>query len=84
MATYTITINEKTAEGKKFVDFMKALSFVSVAKPSKKAIEKKEKDPTEMTKAEFYAKLERSRAQFERGEYIEVKPENFKKFLGLE
>lgn len=30
MTTITITVNEKTAKGKKFVDFIKTLDFVKV------------------------------------------------------
>ena len=71
MDTFEIKINEKSAKGKYILNFLKENKV-------------KVKDPTKMTKKEYYAKLERSRAQYDRGESFELKPENIKKFLGLE
>ena len=39
-----------------------------------KKLVKKKKDPTEMTKEEFYAKLEKSEKQFEEGNYTTLLP----------
>ncbi len=44
----------------------------------------KAKSSHKMTKEEYFAMLDESRAQWERGEFTRVKPEDFKKFLGLE
>ncbi|MCL2039567.1 MAG: hypothetical protein FWG85_03960 [Bacteroidetes bacterium] len=42
----------------------------------------KVKDPTKMTKKEFYAKLEEATAQYDRGEYTRLKSaEDIDKFL---
>ena len=73
MTTYEVTFNEKTAFGKNLLAFLVA---------NKKYV--KVKDPTEMTREEFDAMLEESRAQYARGEYFELKPEDQKKILGLE
>ena len=35
MATYTIAVDEKKVEGKKFLDFIKTLPFVSFTEPNK-------------------------------------------------
>jgi uncharacterized short protein YbdD (DUF466 family) len=79
MATYTININERTTEGKNILEFLqKSSKYVQFKK------KEKVKDPTEMTKEEFYAQIERAYAQYERGEYTEVKPEDISKYLGLE
>ena len=40
--------------------------------------------PTKMTEKEFYAMIDESLAQYERGEYEELKYEDIDKFLGLE
>jgi len=42
------------------------------------------KDPTKMTKKEFYAKINRSLAQAARGEVKRLKHEDISRFLGLE
>ena len=39
-----------------------------------KKLVKKKKDPTEMTKEEFFAKLEQSEKQFEEGNYTTLLP----------
>jgi hypothetical protein len=79
MATYTITIDERTLDGK---------NILALLKKSKDCIkfEQKEKlkDPTKMTKSEFEKKIRESLEQARRGELIEVKKEDFSKFLGLE
>ena len=47
-----------------------------------RSITSKKTDPTEMTKAEFFAKLERSRQQAERGEVYSPRPdETFDQFF---
>jgi len=71
MDTFEIKINEKSAKGKYILNFLKENKV-------------KVKDPTKMTKKEYYKMLDESKAQAERGEVFELKPENFKKFLGLE
>jgi hypothetical protein len=68
MTTYEITINEKTKIGKDILAFLEQ---------NKKHI--KLKDPTEMTKEEFYAKIQRAEEQHLRGEGTVVK--DFRKFL---
>jgi hypothetical protein len=73
MTTYEITFNEKTKVGKDVLAFLEQ---------NKKYV--KLKDPTEMTKEEFYAKIQRGREQFERGECTRVAKKDLKKFLGLE
>jgi hypothetical protein len=68
MRTYEITFNEKTKVGKDVLAFLEQ---------NKKYV--KLKDPTEMTKEEFHAKIKRAEEQYERGEYTEV--EDVRKFL---
>jgi len=41
----------------------------------------KPKDPTKMTKEEYFTMLDESRAQYDRGEYIRVAPGDNKRFL---
>jgi hypothetical protein len=73
MTTYEITFNEKTKIGKNFLVFLQEnKKFFKLKKTSK------------MTQEEFYAKIDKSIEQDRRGESFEVKPEDFKKFLGLE
>jgi len=58
---------------------LKAPKNILIVKPVAKP-----KDPTKMTKEEFFAMVDRAKAQCDRGEYTEVKREDLKKFLGLE
>ena len=58
MTTYEITFNEKTDAGKNILAFLdENKKYVKVNNPAK------------MTEEEFYAKIDRSLAQYERGEY---------------
>ena len=73
MTTYEITFNERSAFGKNFLAFLEQ---------NKKYV--KVNDPTEMTKEEFYAKLEKARAQYEHGECKRISREDIRKLMGLE
>ena len=73
MTTYEITFNERSKIGKSFLGFIQE---------NKKYF--KIKDPTEMTREEFFAKLDKAKKQCERGECTRVAKEELKKFLGLE
>jgi hypothetical protein len=84
MTTLTIEINDKDIAGKHFLGLIKTLPFVSIKENKKAAKKEKVKDPTKMTKEEFYAKLERAEAQAARGEVTRVKAEDISKYLGLE
>ena len=48
--------------------------MTKLLKYAKKLVAKKE-DPTLMTKEEFFAKIERAEAQYARGEYSEMLPD---------
>jgi hypothetical protein len=58
MTTKEITFNERTKTGKNFLMFLQE---------NKKHF--KVKDPIKMTEEEFEAKIQRSKEQYERGEY---------------
>ena len=73
MATYEITLNNKTKKGKEVFLFLQQHN-----------VPIKPKDPTKMTEEEFYAKIQRAEEQYERGEVFELNPEDQRKFLGLE
>jgi uncharacterized protein with ATP-grasp and redox domains len=73
METLEITFNKNSVAGKNLLVFLEQ---------NKKYI--KVKDPYKMTKEEFEEKCNEAREQFERGECKTLKPENIKKFLGLE
>ena len=73
MTTYEITFNEKTNVGKSLIAFLEQ---------NKKYI--KLKDPTEMTKEEFEAKLKRSEEQYKRGEYVIYDDDFRKNVMGLD
>ena len=64
MRTYEITFNERSKVGKYLLAFLEE---------NKKYI--KLNDPTEMTKEEFYAMIDESLAQYERGEYTRMLPD---------
>lgn len=79
MATYTITIDERTAEGKNVLVFLqKSKKCVTFKKNEKLS------DPTEMTKKEFYAQINQSLEQARKGQVTRLKHEDISKFLGLE
>ena len=71
MSLYEIKVNEQTTKGKYILQFLKENNV-------------KVKDPTKMTKKEFYAKIDKARKQAEQGEVFELKYEDISKFLGLE
>ena len=73
MTTYEVTFNERTAIGKNLLAFFEE---------NKKYV--KVKDPTKMTKEEFYAKIERSAEQARQGRVRRIKYEDIDKFLGIE
>jgi hypothetical protein len=73
MRTYEITFNERSKVGKYLLAFLEE---------NKKYV--KLNDPTEMTEAEFDAKLQRAREQYARGEYTVFNSEDFKKKYGLD
>ena len=73
METLEITFNEKTIAGKNLLAFLEQ---------NKKYV--KVKDPTKMTKKEFYAMIDEAIIEAEQGKVTRVKSEDFKKFLGLE
>ena len=83
MATYTITIDERTLDGKNILALLKKSK--DCIKFEKKEIEKKEKlkDPKEIAKKYYGERLAESIAQAERGEVTRVNPEDIDKFLGL-
>ena len=70
MTTYEITFNEKTKTGKNFLAFLEE---------NKKYL--KVNNPAKMTKEEFEAMIDESLAQYERGEYKELKYEDIDKFI---
>ena len=76
MTTYEITFNEKTAAGKNILAFLeKNKKYVKVNAPKVSA-------STKMTKKEFYAMIDEALAQYERGEYTELGPDDdISKFL---
>ena len=73
MVTYEITFNEKSVVGKYLLYFLKQ---------NKKSV--KVKDNSLMSKDEYFAMIDEGIAQYERGECFELKPEDQRKFLGLE
>ena len=73
MTTYQITFNERNKAGK---------YLLALLEENKKCF--KVNEPTKMTEKEFDAKLQRAREQYARGECKELKPEDQRKFLGLE
>ena len=82
MITYQITFNEKTEFGKNLIELFQNNKRQIKVKEEK--VTKTKKDPTLLTEEDFYAMIDESLAQYERGEYFELKPEDQKKFLGLE
>ena len=86
MTTYQITFNEKTTFGKNLIAFfLQNKKFVKVIEEQKKLqIKKQKKDPTLLTKEEFYAQIDEALAQCERGEY-HIYDEKFRKeVMGIE
>ena len=73
MTTYEITLNNKTKKDKEIFLFLQQHS-----------VPVKLKENAKMTKEEFDAMIKESREQYARGEYFELKPEDQKRFLGLE
>ena len=67
MATYTITLNERTTSGKALMACLKSLGvLIEKITPKKTSM----KDPTLLSKEEFFATIERAERQIERGEGI--------------
>ena len=73
MATYEIKLNQNTKIGKEIFLFLQQHN-----------VQMKLKDPTKMTKEEFYAKIKRAKEQYERGEGHRLEYNDISKFLGLE
>lgn len=67
MATYTITLNERSNSGKALMTYLQSLG-VLIEKVAPKKISRK--DPTLLSKEEFFANIERAERQIERGEGI--------------
>ncbi|MBR7085918.1 MAG: hypothetical protein IKI47_00020 [Prevotella sp.] len=67
MATYTITLNERTNSGKALMTYLRSLGVLIEKATPKKA---SRKDPTLLSKEEFFANIERAERQIERGEGI--------------
>ena len=67
MATYTITLNERSNSGKALMTYLRSLG-VLIEKVAPKKISRK--DPTLLSKEEFFANIERAERQIERGEGI--------------
>jgi len=55
---------------------LKAPKNILIVKPVAKP-----KDPTKMTKEEYFAMLDESRAQYDRGEYKTLKYEDIRSFI---
>ena len=89
MTTYQITFNEKTDFGKNFLVFLEQNKKQvkvknTIPKQQNKTKEKEKKDPTLMSKEEFYAEVEEARQQIKRGEY-RIYDQNFRKeVMGLD
>ena len=67
MATYTITLNERTNSGKALAAYLQSLGvLIEKVTPKRKA----KHDPTLLTKEEFFANIEQAERQIERGEGI--------------
>jgi len=86
MTTYQITFNEKTDFGKNllvlFQNNKRQLKVKEEVKIKERAKEKVKKDPTLLTKEKFYAEIDEAIAQYKRGEYTRITPEDdLKKFL---
>ena len=78
MATYTISLNERTASGKALANYLQSLGvLVKKAVPKKKA----KADPTLMTKEELYAKIARAEQEYAEGKAYTMLPgESFTAF----
>ncbi len=67
MATYTITINERTQIGRSVLHLMRELSSVFTIKKSQQS-----KEEANMSKEEFFAKIDDARASIGRGEGVKI------------
>ena len=67
MATYAITLNERTTSGKALMTYLKSLGVLIEKIAPQKTLKK---DPTALSKEEFFANIERAERQIERGEGI--------------
>lgn len=65
MATLTISYDGRNRAARSVVEMLRNLDFLSISEPE--TVSRKE-DPTLMTKEEYFAMLEKSRKQAERGE----------------
>ena len=82
MTTYQITFNEKTDFGKNLLVFFQDNKRQLKLKEEAKI--KVKKDPTLLTKEEFYAKIDKALQQCRQGKAKRLNPEEQRKFLGLE
>lgn len=72
-----ITLNIPEDQFSFFMKLVKALSFVQIADKQGAATEDEGYDP------DFVAKIQRSKQEFEDGDYTRVEKENLKEFLGI-
>lgn len=70
MATYTISVNERTNSGKALVAYLRQLGVLvdKVLVPRKKA------DPTRMTRKEFFERIEKAEEEYRNGQFTTQKP----------
>ena len=69
MATITLEYDDRNKIAKSVVEFIRSLDVFKVLESKSE-----KKDPTLLTKEEFFAKIERAEQQAERGEGIEMLP----------